>query len=133
MALAFSKMPLRREMSKFAALLLALVVAQKDVIQVDTRLVEVNVVVRDKSGPVGNLTKDDFTILDNKKQQRIEVFSILDTRKAAGQSPKPLPAGVVANRVDSNGAVPATATVILFDLLNMPNTVPGGLSTSATQ
>lgn len=119
-------------MSKIAALLLFLLAAQNDVIQVNTRLVEVTVVVRDKNGPVGNLTKADFTVQDNKKTQRIEVFSILDTRKVI-QPGEPLPEGVVANRVNSNGDVPATATVILFDLFNTATMVSGGMSASATQ
>ena len=50
--------------------------AQNDVIRVNTRLVEVDAVVRAKDGPVTSLVKEDFTILDNGKPQRIDVFSI---------------------------------------------------------
>ena len=54
--------------------------AQNDTIRVSTRLVQVNVVVRDKNGPVAGLKVSDFTVLDNKKEQKIEVFSVLDGR-----------------------------------------------------
>jgi hypothetical protein len=43
---------------------------------VTTRLVEVNVIVRDKNGPVAGLTKDDFTLFDRKKQQKIATFAV---------------------------------------------------------
>ena len=59
----------------------ALAAAQNDTIQISTRLVQVNVVVRDKSGPVDGLKASDFTVLDNKKTQKIEVFSMLDGRE----------------------------------------------------
>ncbi|HLQ76421.1 MAG TPA: hypothetical protein VK210_03650, partial [Terriglobia bacterium] len=49
-------------------------------IQVTTRLVEISVVVRDKNGPVTGLTKENFTVLDNGKVQRIDVFSATDSR-----------------------------------------------------
>jgi len=44
-------------------------------IRVATRLVEVGVIVRDKNGPVAGLTKDDFTVLDQGKPQKISIFS----------------------------------------------------------
>ncbi|HLH30087.1 MAG TPA: VWA domain-containing protein [Terriglobia bacterium] len=91
--------------------------AQNDVIRVNTRLVEVGVVVRDKNGPIAGLTKDDFTLLDNGKPQRVEVFSVSTAERSRQKPDKPpLPAGVVSNR---NGEqAPASATVILFDRLN---------------
>jgi hypothetical protein len=51
--------------------------------KVNTQLVEVDVVVRGKQGPVANLTKDDFTILDNGKPQQVALFSV---RTSAGAS-----------------------------------------------
>jgi VWFA-related protein len=91
--------------------------SQDDIIRVNTRLVEVGVVVRDKNGPVTGLTKDDFSVFDNGKPQRVEVFSVSKAeRSKEKQDIPPLPAGVVSNRAGKE--VPASATVILFDRLN---------------
>jgi len=91
--------------------------AQKDVLRVNTRLVEVDVVVRAKDGPVTNLVKDDFTILDNGTVQRVDVFSVSRAeRPRSKENMPPLPAGVVSNRTGDEA--PRSATVILFDRLN---------------
>ena len=91
--------------------------SQDDVIRINTRLVEVDVVVRDKNGPVTDLAKDDFTIFDNGKPQRVDVFSISTAERSKPKEDlPPLPAGVVSNRRRSE--VPTSATVILFDRLN---------------
>ena len=81
-----------------------------------TRLVEIEVVVRDKRGPVTGLTRDDFTLLDQGKSQRIDVFRAgqADTKKR----PAPLAPGAVSNRVNSRGESLPSATVLLFDQLN---------------
>src|SRR5215470_11250227 len=91
--------------------------SQDETIRVNTRLVEVGVVVRDKNGPVTGLTKDDFALFDNGKPQRVEVFSV-STAERSKEKPHipPLPPGVVSNRAAKE--VPASATVILFDRLN---------------
>src|SRR5882757_5942093 len=62
-------------------------------IQVTTRLVEIGVVVRDKNGPVTGLTKENFTVLDNGKVQRIDVFSATDSRNRKQTSVGTIPAG----------------------------------------
>lgn len=100
-----------------AAFSAGVLAGQKDVLRVNTRLVEVDVVVRAKDGPVTNLGKDDFTILDNGAAQRVDVFSVSRAeRPKSKETLAPLPAGVVSNR---NGAEPPrSATVILFDRLN---------------
>ena len=49
----------------------ATLAAQNDTIRVTTRLVQVNVVVRDKNGPLAGLKASDFTVFDNKKEQKI--------------------------------------------------------------
>jgi VWFA-related protein len=91
--------------------------AQNDVLRVNTRLVEVDVVVRDNNGPVTNLTKDDFTIFDNGKAQNVEVFSVSTAERSKPAEDVPLlPAGVVSNR--HRNEAPTSATVILFDRLN---------------
>src|SRR5262245_54078612 len=100
-----------------AALLFLALLPQNDVIRINTRLVEVDVVVRDKNGPVTGLRKDDFTILDNGKPQRVDVFSTSAAeRSQLKENAAPLPAGVVSNRRGRD--VPSNATVILFDRLN---------------
>jgi VWFA-related protein len=85
-------------------------------IRVNTRLVEVDAIVRDKNGPVKGLTKEDFTILDQGKPQKIATFNVT----VAGHSIKttPLPPGTVSNRLNSQGEEPAGATVVLWDKLN---------------
>src|SRR5438552_8265828 len=91
--------------------------AQNDIIHINTRLVEVDVVVRAKDGPVINLAKEDFTILDNGKVQRVDVFSISTAeRSKSKENLPPLPGGVVSNR--GANQVSRSATVILFDRLN---------------
>src|SRR5262249_10861235 len=63
-----------------AILTASLSVAQNATIRVNTQLVQVSVVVRDKNGPVAGLPKEDFSITDNGKAQRIDVFSASDIR-----------------------------------------------------
>ncbi len=85
----------------------------KAVIQVETRLIEVNVVTRDSHGhPIKNLTKGDFKLYDNGKEVPIDVFSELSLTPA---TPKPLPPNVYANRVEG---APPSITVVLLDGLN---------------
>ena len=98
-------------------LMAALTQAQEpQVFRAGTRLVEVEVVVRDKNGSVKNLTKDDFTVLDQGKPQPIAIFRSAKSRGAT--SPAPLAPGMVSNRQDTRGRPIAGASVVLFDQLN---------------
>lgn len=92
------------------------------VIRVGTRLVQVDVVVRDKNGPVVGLTRDDFTILDQGKRHQIAVFSGMSVAPKAplAASAAPPPSGTISNRTDSRGVALAGTTVLLIDLLNTP-------------
>jgi VWFA-related protein len=124
---------MRRKLGIWIAAVLALVLraqaqlgAPIDTIHVNTRLVEVEVVVRGKSGPVSGLTKQDFTLLDKGKPQEIAVFSV-KSKSNSTAAVVPLPPGVVSNRLDSSAAsssagapagAPAGATVLLVDRLN---------------
>ena len=86
------------------------------VIQAGTHLVLVNVVVRDKRGkPVDGLSRDDFVLRDNGQEQKLQFFSVEETRETAtafSSSPAQL---TFTNRPGpSIGAV----TVFLFDELN---------------
>jgi VWFA-related protein len=91
--------------------------AQTDpLIRVDTRLVEVNVVVRDNNGPITGLVRDDFSVFDNGQRQQITAFSIKTGRLSS--TSRPLPAGAISNRLDPSGEEPSEASVILWDMLN---------------
>jgi VWFA-related protein len=115
-----------RQAALFTVLLSAAVVAgaqtvQNGTIRVNTRLVEISVVVRDKNGPVADLRKDDFTVLDNGKPQRIDVFVMSDARTQKQVSIGAMPPGVASNIRNAAGEIPKSATVILFDMLNSSN------------
>jgi VWFA-related protein len=67
---------------------------------IEVRVVNVDVVVRDKAGkPVTGLTKDDFEIFENNKKQ--EITNLYEVR------PSTSPAGVIATPQPSSAAVPA--------------------------
>jgi VWFA-related protein len=91
----------------------------QQVLRVTTRLVIANVVVHDRKGaPVADLTRDDFTILDGGKEEKIAVFSV-NSRQAMQGPLEPLPANVFSNRVARQGGIPASVAVILVDGLGM--------------
>jgi VWFA-related protein len=76
------------------------------------------VVVRDKHGsPVTGLTKDDFVVLDEKKPQTIQVFSVQTNQLPTTPGPA-LPPDFYTNRAGERAAVPTGITVILLDGLN---------------
>ena len=108
-------------MSKLTALfcLAALATAQEPVFRTGTRLVTVDVVVRNNRGPIRGLTKDDFTIQDKGKTQTISVFSVADVNSPPAKA-DPLPPRVAANRLNQNGETAVSATLLLFDRLNIP-------------
>ncbi|MBZ5633398.1 MAG: VWA domain-containing protein [Acidobacteriia bacterium] len=86
--------------------------------RVNTRLVEVDVVVRSKDRAVTGLAQNDFRILDNGKPQNIATFSVKSSESKVTANPAPLPSGVISNRVSPRGEEPVAATVILLDRLN---------------
>ncbi len=115
-------------MRKFLAALLLLPLAaapsqspEPQTFKIGTKLVEVDVVARDKRGPATGLTKDDFTLLDNGTPQDIAFFSVRSVRGLAATRPlstvSALPPGVVSNRPNPNEEAPATQTVLLLDQL----------------
>jgi VWFA-related protein len=100
------------------AVFAALLSAQQDVIRVDTRLVQVNVVVHDKDGaPVDNLTRDDFTLFDQGKPRPVSFFS-LDRLNAPPAAARPLPAQVFSNDPAAQARRPASVTIVLLDGTN---------------
>src|SRR5258708_4826640 len=91
--------------------------AQDGTIRVNTKLVQISVVVREKNGPVAGLTREDFTVTDNGKAQRIDVFSASDSRNRKQTTLGTMPAGLASNMMNAVGEVPQSATVILFDMM----------------
>jgi len=87
-------------------------------IRVSTRLVQVGVIVRDKNGPVSNLTKNDFAVLDRGKPQTISIFST-DAALAAQQPPeRPLPPNTFSDLPRYGAVAPRSVTIVLLDNLN---------------
>jgi VWFA-related protein len=108
-----------------AAIAVAQAIAQNDTapptFRAAIKLVEVDVVARSKGAPATGLTKDDFTLLDNGKPQKIAFFSVQSGRFAAPPSVgvAPLPAGEVSNhaeRADRHG----NTVVVFLDQRNTP-------------
>ena len=90
-----------------------LAVAQETpVLRVNTRLVEVDVVVHSKGSIVADLKQDDFTVLDNGKPQKIASFNVVSSKTTSGKSVS-LPPGAVSNRIITSGSEPAGTTIVL--------------------
>ncbi|MDE3164449.1 MAG: VWA domain-containing protein [Acidobacteriota bacterium] len=90
------------------------------IIRSNTRLVQVNVVVRDHNGPVTGLTKNDFVLLDGKQPRTLALF---DAETAVSRIPgamPELPRNVFVNSLQRHAETPANVNVILFDALNTP-------------
>jgi VWFA-related protein len=81
--------------------------------------VEVQVSARDGKGPVADLSREDFILLDRGKPCEIRAFSVIrsspDTRPL-----QPLPANNFSNALQHKPNRPASVTVILLDALNTP-------------
>jgi VWFA-related protein len=90
---------------------------QSPAISVSTRLVQVGVIARDKSGPVADLTKEDFVVLDRGKPQKISVFSV-ESSETAGQPAQPLPKNTFSDLPQYAGNKPRSVTIVLLDNLN---------------
>jgi VWFA-related protein len=83
-----------------------------------TRLIQVSVLVHDKHGePVTGLTKDDFTVLDERQTQTIRLFSV-ETNLPTEHPAAPLPPDTYTNRVTERGGTPKNVTIVLLDGLN---------------
>src|SRR5579864_5779236 len=97
--------------------------APSEVLRVTSRLVQVNVIVRHKGTPVTGLTKDDFTVLDQNRQQQIAHFSeqFYEPATVAHASGATVQSnGVFSNRFDAGAGIPTSVTIILLDALNTP-------------
>jgi VWFA-related protein len=96
-----------------------LVAQEKPLVRVDTQLVEVDVVVKNRNAAVSDLTQDDFTIFDQGKRRKIAAFAVRTGQSAPANS-LPLRPGAVSNR--PNGT---STTVFLFDFLNTADQTRG--------
>lgn len=90
---------------------------QPPTIRVTTRLVEINAIVRDRKGPIESLTKENFTVLDNGKPQKIAMFAMNSTHVPA-KAPAPLPPNLYTNIPEARHEIIPSATVVLVDTLH---------------
>src|ERR1700728_1580006 len=89
-------------------------------LRVTTHLVQVHFIVQSKNGePVAGLTKEDFTLLDEGRPQRIAVLSYEGGVQPAPT--QPLPPNTFSNRQEPTSQL-GSVTVILLDALNTPFT-----------
>lgn len=103
-------------MIPFAAAISLLAQLPAPLIRVTTQMVEVDVVVRDKNGPVAGLKQEDFVLRDRGRIQKIAVFRESSSRVDRASEP-PLAPGDFANiRGDADRA--QHAVVIVWDHLN---------------
>jgi len=86
--------------SKFEEQKPTIVYESATVLKTITRLVVVDVVATDKNGPVTNLERGDFTILEDGKEQQIRVFNFQQPHQMpanALQAERKLPENVYTN------------------------------------
>jgi VWFA-related protein len=91
--------------------------SQPPTISVSTRLVQVGVIARDKNGPIADLTKDDFVVLDRGKPQKISVFSV-ESGESAARPRQPLSQNTFSDIPQYGASTPRSITVVLLDNLN---------------
>jgi len=93
-------------------------------LKIETQEVLIPVVVRDKTGhALGNLAKDDFTVLDQGKDKAIVGFNVIETAKASGPG-KTARNAPTASGPDGTGNGPAPPNrflVFLFDDRHVSN------------
>jgi VWFA-related protein len=122
---------MRRNLPLLTALLLpALAAAQSSnpaptTIQVTSRIVNVDVVVRDNAGRiVHGLTQNDFRVLEDGKPQAIQYFDEHTYSLAAAEKFPKTNSGTQQtefSNVPAKGAIAGSINVILFDLVNTPS------------
>jgi VWFA-related protein len=89
-------------------------------ITVPTRLVQVDVIVRDKDRPVSDLTKNDFVLLDRGRPREISIFSVASFASAIqpATASEPLPQNTFSDLPRYGAETPRSITVVLLDNLN---------------
>src|SRR5690348_2563807 len=109
--------------SIFLSLLFSLfLLAQTDqsTMRVSTRLVQISVVAHQKNRPVSDLTKNDFTLLEQGRPVPISLFSVNSSSSDSPKTAAPLPQNTFSNYVEHQSGRPSAITVILLDSLNTP-------------
>jgi len=92
--------------------------SQETTLRVETRLGQVNVVVETRKGePAAGLTRDDFRLSDEGREEAICVFTAGATRGPDISLPA-LPPNTFSNQLERSGSTSSSAAVILFDGLN---------------
>lgn len=86
-------------------------------IRVSTRLVQVDVIARDKNGPVADLAKGDFVLSDRGKPQAISLFSV-ESGSSKDRLAQPLPQNTFSDLPRYGVSAPRSLTVVLLDNLN---------------
>jgi VWFA-related protein len=88
-------------------------------IHVSTHLVQIGVIVRDRNGAVGDLTKEDFAVLDRGKPQTISVFTAESTASTPQPAaPQPLHPNTFSDLPQLNGPAVRSITIVLLDNIN---------------
>jgi VWFA-related protein len=95
-------------------------------LSVTSRLVYVDVVVRDSRGQVvRGLTEQDFKLEEDGKPQRLDYFAAHSYDVAAAEKEKMTPSHAARpfefSNVSNRGTAPGAINMILFDLLNTPS------------
>lgn len=93
-------------------------------VQINSRLVYLDIVARDRSGQViRGLTQQDFKIEEDGRQQKVDFFAAHSFDPADQATGKKLPPPALPQLQFTNvphGAVAGAINIILFDLLNTP-------------
>src|SRR5579863_10170221 len=84
------------------------------VIRSTTRLVEVEVLVSDKHGPVRGLTQDDFVVTDRGERQAAKLLSADSSAPPASRGVN-LPRNTFSNQQTAAEGTPPTVTILLLD------------------
>jgi VWFA-related protein len=100
----------------------AAVVGSAPVFRATSRLVQVDVVVTDKSGrPVEDLKRENFTVLQDGRQQSARIFEAHKARDAISAGGSQAPSHVLGSYSNQPDATSKQSwNIILFDLLNTP-------------
>ncbi len=93
--------------------------SSQDVLRVTARLVQVFVIAEDSRGrAVTNLTKDDFTVLDQGKPQNISSFTPLIAGPGILNASSTTPTHDFSNLAESEQGAAPSVSVILLDFVN---------------